>query len=114
MLTVLISAGNETKSPCVYLPHHPIVRQSGSTTRDHVVFHASSLTANLTSLKDHLLVSLKLQTDITTIITRWRAPRFTYTADIAKVFRQILVDPRDLNYQRILLRWKGKKHVRFC
>lgn len=106
-----ISAGNETVSPCVYLPHHPVVRQSSSTTRVRVVFNASSATTNSTSLNDHLLVGPKLQTDITTIITRWRSHRFVYTADIAKMFRQILVDPRDVDYQRILWRREGEKTV---
>lgn len=36
------------------------------------------------------------------IVLRWRAHRFVYVADVEKMFRQILVDPRDLDYQRIL------------
>lgn len=46
-------------APCVYVPHHPVIRDSSSTTRLRVVFNASSRTTNGTSLNDHLLVGPK-------------------------------------------------------
>ena len=87
---------------CVYIPHHPVIRESSATTRLRVVFNASSVTSNGSSLNDHLLAAPKLQIDLASVILRWRRHRFVYTADIAKMFRQIKVDPRDVNYQRIL------------
>lgn len=86
-------------SRCVYIPHHPVIRDSSITTRLRVVFNASSPT---TSLNDHLLTGPKLQTDLAAVILRWRQFRYVYSADIAKMYRQILVDSRDINYQRIL------------
>ncbi|XP_024893753.1 uncharacterized protein LOC112468697 [Temnothorax curvispinosus] len=91
--------------PCVYIPHHPVIRETSLTTRLRVVFNASSLTSNGTSSNDHLLAGPKLQTDLPAIILQWRQFKFVYTADIAKMYRQILIDPQDLDYQRIL--WKG-------
>lgn len=89
-------------SQCVYLPHHPVIRESSLTTQLRVVFNTSSRTSNATSLNDHLLTGPKLQTDLTAVILRWCQFRYIYSADIAKMYQQILVDPRDLNYQRIL------------
>jgi len=47
----------------------------------------------------------KLQTNLFEILLRWRQPQYVYTADIAEMHRQILIDPRNRNYQRIL--WKA-------
>jgi len=89
-------------SQSVFVPHHPVIRDGSSTTRLRVVFNASSITSNGTSLNDHMLTGPKLQTDLAAVILRWRQYRYVYSADIAKMYRQILVDPRDVDYQRIL------------
>lgn len=90
-------------TPAVFLPHHPVIKDS-STTRLRVVFNASSKTSNGTSLNDHMMVGPKLQSDLPSIILRWRQHQFALTADITKMYRQILVDPEDQRYQQIL--WK--------
>lgn len=95
---------NQTDQIC-YIPHHAVIRESSTTTRLRVVFNASSVTSNGTSLNDHLLAGPKLQSEITSVILQWRRHKFVYAADIAKMYRQILVDSRDLDYQRIL--WKA-------
>lgn len=88
----------------VYIPHHAIIREHSATTHLRVVFNASSPTSNRSSLNDHLLIGPKLQSDLPSILTRWRQFRYVYIADIAKMYRQILIDKRDVNYQRILWR----------
>ncbi|XP_071631892.1 uncharacterized protein [Temnothorax longispinosus] len=92
----------DTSSQYVYIPHHPVIRESSTTTRLRVVFNASNPTSNGTSLNDHLLTGQKLQTDLAAILLRWMLPRYVYSADITKMYRQIEIDPRDVNYQRIL------------
>ncbi|XP_029160141.1 uncharacterized protein LOC114932141 [Nylanderia fulva] len=89
----------------VYLPHHPVIRDSSVTTRLRVVFNASSLTTNSTSLNNYLLTGPQLQADLSAVILRWRQFRYVYAADITKMYRQIVMDPRDIDYQRIL--WSG-------
>lgn len=84
----------------VYLPHHGVLRESSSTTHLRVVFNASSVTSNGTSLNDHLHSGPKLQTDITSVLLKWRQHKYVYSSDIAKMYRQIRID--DVNYQRIL------------
>ncbi|XP_076660283.1 uncharacterized protein LOC143363603 [Halictus rubicundus] len=91
-----------TSPQCVYIPHHPVLREGSSTTHLRVVFNVSSITSDGTSLNDHLFPGLKLQADLPSVILRWRHFRYVYTADIAKMYRQILIDPRDIDYRRIL------------
>lgn len=86
----------------VYIPHHPVIRDSSLSTRLRVVFNVSCATSNGSSLNDHLLVGPKLQADLPAVIIQWRQYKYVYSADITKMYRQILVDPRDVNYQRIL------------
>ncbi|XP_025156242.1 uncharacterized protein LOC112588989 [Harpegnathos saltator] len=95
-------AAASSESQCVFIPHHPVFREDSVTTHLRVVFNASCLTANGTSLNDHLLTGPKLQTDITAVILKWRRYQYVYSADIAKMYRQIRLDEHDLNYQRIL------------
>lgn len=86
----------------VYLPHHPVIRPSSSTTKLRVVFDASSLTSNHTSLNSQLEVGPKLQADLIAVILRWRQYKYVYTADIEKMYRQIWIDEKDRDYQRIV------------
>jgi len=88
----------------VYIPHHAVIKESSSTIKLRVVFNASCRTRNGTTLNDHLLVRPKLQQDLPAIIARWHQWRYVYIADIAKMFRQILVEPTDTDFQRILWR----------
>ncbi|KAH0948869.1 hypothetical protein HN011_001281, partial [Eciton burchellii] len=68
--------------------------ESSSTTK-LIVFYASCQTRNGTSLNDPLLVGPKLQQDLPAIVARWC---YVYIADIAKMFRQILVEPMDADF----------------
>lgn len=95
---------DKSANQIVYIPHHAVIREHSATTHLRVVFNASSPTSNGLSLNDHLMIGPKLQTDLPSIITRWRQWRYVYTADIAKMYRQILIDARDVDYQRILWR----------
>ncbi|XP_034195324.2 uncharacterized protein LOC117611487 [Osmia lignaria lignaria] len=90
----------------VYLSHHPVIRQDSSTTKLRVVFNASMPTSNGSTLNDHLLVGPKLQADLAVTILRWRMYQFVFAADIAKMFRQIWIDHRDIAYQLIV--WRAK------
>ncbi|XP_011883919.1 PREDICTED: uncharacterized protein LOC105571059 [Vollenhovia emeryi] len=89
---------------CVYIPHLPVIREDSATTHLRVVFNASSNTSNGLSLNDHLLAGPKLQNDLSSVILQWRTFKYIYTADIAKMYRQIQVNEQDINYQRILWR----------
>jgi len=86
----------------VYIPHHPVFRADSATTRLRVVFNVSSLSFTGITLNDYLFAGPNLQNDLSSILLQWRQFRFVYTADIEKMYRQILIDSRDCDYQRIL------------
>jgi len=88
----------------VYISHHTVIRESNSTTKLRLVFNASCKTRNGTSLNDHLLVEPKVQQDLPAIIVRWHQSHYMYIADIAKMFRQILTESGNADFQRILWR----------
>ncbi|XP_076302005.1 uncharacterized protein LOC143220175 [Lasioglossum baleicum] len=99
----------ESRSPTerafgYYIPHHAVRRDHSETTRMRVVFNASRKTTNGKSLNDLLLSGPKLQQDLTAILMRWRQYEFVYTADVAKMYRQILMHNNDIDFQRILWR----------
>lgn len=48
------------------------------------------------------MIGPKLQEDLFNIMIRFRKHKIGFVADIAKMYRQILLDEEDQNYQRIL------------
>lgn len=97
---------------CLYLPHHAVTKESSSTTKVRVVFNASSQTASGMSLNKSLLIGPTLQSDLTTILLRWRNYKIAFCADIEKMYRQIWVHPNDRDYQRIV--WRQNPNDELC
>ncbi|XP_033229054.1 uncharacterized protein LOC117180673 [Belonocnema kinseyi] len=90
------------------------MRESSSITPVRVVFNASSPTSSEKSLNDLFMVGPKLQNEVTAVILQWRYYRFGMTADISKMFHQILVDTKDLDLQRIVcLRGPSRQLVEY-
>ncbi|XP_065091062.1 uncharacterized protein LOC135712028 [Ochlerotatus camptorhynchus] len=58
--------------PKYYLPHHPVIKESSTTTKLRVVFDASSKTSSGISLNDALLVGPVVQDDLRSIVMRSR------------------------------------------
>lgn len=81
-----------------------MIHEHGTTTKLRAAFNASAKTTNGNSLNELLLSGLKLQLELTAVLLRWRQFRFTVAADIAKIYRQILIHADDTTYQRILWR----------
>lgn len=92
------------KSPHYYLPHHAVIKPEKITTKLRVVFNASSPTANKKSLNDILHPGPILQQDLVIQILKWRFFKYVFNADVTKMYRQILVDPSQTQFQRILFR----------
>ncbi|XP_045502155.1 uncharacterized protein LOC123699276 [Colias croceus] len=88
----------------VYLPHHAVVREDKDTTKVRVVFNASSKGTNNVSLNDDLMIGPKIQQDLRHILMRWRTHPICIVADLVKMYRQVLINPRQTNFQRILWR----------
>lgn len=73
-----------------------------TVTRLHVVFNGSCRSSNCVSLNDCLHIGQKLQTDIADIFLRWRLYAYVFCADITKMYRQIVLHPKDRRFQQIL------------
>jgi hypothetical protein len=89
------------KNDAVYLPHHAVVKESSSTTRLRVVFDGSAKTTNGLSLNDNLMCGASIQRDLFSIVLGFRTFKYALNADIAKMYRQILIHPEDTNHQLI-------------
>lgn len=101
------------KSPGLYyIPHHAVYRPEVDDKRLRVVFDASAGCSRGFSLNSCLLPGPKLQQDIVDILTRFRVHRHAFTADIAKMYRQILVLPAYRKYQHIL--WRESPQDALC
>ncbi|XP_017486855.1 PREDICTED: uncharacterized protein LOC108375268 [Rhagoletis zephyria] len=87
-----------------YIPHHCVKKMDSLTTKLRVVFDASCSTSNGRVLNSILRIGPNLQDDIVTILSRFRTHQYVLMADIAKMYRQIIVDPRDAKWQCILWR----------
>ncbi|XP_017469233.1 PREDICTED: uncharacterized protein LOC108361176 [Rhagoletis zephyria] len=81
-----------------YIPHHAV------TTKFRVVFNASAPTSTGVSLNEVQIVGPTIQDSLINIILRFRRYRVALTADIEKMFRQVLVAPIHRDFQRILWR----------
>ncbi|XP_062712871.1 uncharacterized protein LOC134289991 [Aedes albopictus] len=90
--------------PHCYLPHHPLFKESSTTTKVRVVFDASCKTASGFSVNDLQLVGPVVQDDLWSIHIRFRSHQISLAADVEKMYRQILIHPRYRRYQRILWR----------
>ncbi|XP_050293842.1 uncharacterized protein LOC126734313 [Anthonomus grandis grandis] len=88
-----------------YLPHHAVVKEGNLTTKVRVVFDASAQTDTGLSLNDVQHVGPTIQNDLLAILLNFRIYPFVINADITKMYRQVLIDPSQRGYQRIL--WKN-------
>ncbi|XP_055623776.1 uncharacterized protein LOC129767178 [Toxorhynchites rutilus septentrionalis] len=80
--------------------------EESTTTKLRVVFDASAKTSTGFSLNEALLVGPVIQDDLLTIILRFRTYPVAVVADIAKMYRQILLHHDDTTLQRIVWRFK--------
>ncbi|XP_035890487.1 uncharacterized protein LOC118502374 [Anopheles stephensi] len=87
-----------------YLPHHAVVKETSTTTKVRVVFDASCKTSSGYSLNDKLLVGPVIQDDLFNIIVRFRSHAVALSADVEKMYRQVLHDECDQRYLRIRYR----------
>ena len=91
-------------SKSFYLPHHCVLKESSTTTKLRVVFDASEKTTSGVSLNDNLMLGPKVQKDLFEILIRFRFHKVAFSADIATMYRQILLDKEDQDFHRLL--WK--------
>ncbi|XP_070529793.1 uncharacterized protein [Cardiocondyla obscurior] len=91
----------------LYLPHHGVLKKSEAGVKLRVVFDASCRTSGGRSLNEALLTGPTIQQELASLLIRFRTWRYVFTADIIKMYRQILVDASQTKLQRIL--WCGSE-----
>ncbi|CAH2227630.1 jg280, partial [Pararge aegeria aegeria] len=99
----MIPAKSSSNSDC-YLPHLSVYRADSATTKVRIVFNASSKTSSSVSLNDVMYKGPNLQQDLQSLLLKWRQYRYAYTADIEKMYRQVLISEDHQKYQKIVWR----------
>lgn len=74
-----------------FLPHHAVTKEEIGKLKIRVL-------PNGKSLNDLMFIEPKLQNDITGILLRFHLSKFVFSADICKMYRQILIRPEHCPY----------------
>ena len=94
-----------------YLPHHGVIKEESLTTKLRVVFDGSCVTTSGASLNDLLMNAPNINADLFEALLRFRSYPIVFTADVEKMYRQVLVHPSDTDYQRIVWRDSPDKPI---
>ncbi|ODM96042.1 hypothetical protein Ocin01_10639 [Orchesella cincta] len=95
-----------------YLPHHFVYKTGMTENKFRVVFDGSFKSSSNISLNDCLLVGPTIQSDLFTILLRFRTHQIVIKADIGKMFRQFWIHPDHQDYQRIVWRATPQEPLR--
>ena len=97
-----------------YMQHHGLLKETSATNKLRVVFNASSKTTTGVSMNDLLMNVPPIQDKIFSLHLRFRFPKYVISADIVKIYFQVLIRPEDRKYQRCLYFLNGKvKELQF-
>lgn len=107
-----IDEDEEEPPVAYYLPHHPVFKDSSTTTKVRVVFDGSAKTSTGYSLNEALCVGPVVQDDLLDIMIRFRTYKVAVVGDIAKMYRQVLLHPDDRSLVRIFFRFSPQSPIR--
>uniref|UniRef100_A0A1B0C9H0 Uncharacterized protein n=1 Tax=Lutzomyia longipalpis TaxID=7200 RepID=A0A1B0C9H0_LUTLO len=105
-----ISLTEDTDGAKYYLPHHAVT--NSSTKKREIVFEASSKTTTGLSLNSILNKGLKIHEDLRSILTRWRKHHYVFTARVEEIVKQILIEPAERDFLRILWREDPREPIK--
>ncbi|XP_066589589.1 uncharacterized protein [Prorops nasuta] len=94
--------------PSYYLPHHCVFKSG----KIRVVFDGSAPTSSGVSLNDIQMVGPNLQAPLFDILIRFRKHLYIISADVEKMYRQVLISPQQRALQRILWRSNSKEPIK--
>ena len=103
-MSVISEESKHESSYSYYINHHAVLQPTSKTTKLRVVFNTSASTVGGPSFNEILMCGPKLQPDLFETLVTFRLHLVAWSADIAKMYRQILVHPVDRNLQHILWR----------
>ncbi|XP_076284702.1 uncharacterized protein LOC143211126 [Lasioglossum baleicum] len=99
-----ISSSIDTNELNYYLPHHAVIKLDSTSTKLRVVFDGSAKTTTGISLNDTQRIGPTVQDELFSILLRFRSHQYVISADVQKMYRQILITPLQRKFQRILWR----------
>ncbi|XP_055708965.1 uncharacterized protein LOC129805218 [Phlebotomus papatasi] len=102
----------DLEAPSFYMPHHGVMKESSLTTKLRVVYNASAKSSSGYSLNDLLLIGPTIQPELSVILLQFRLRPFAMTADISKMYLQLILDPEDANFQRLVWRESRDQPIR--
>lgn len=76
-----------------FMPHHGVIKEDSLTTKLRVVFDASAPSSNGLSLNNIQGIGPTIQEDLFSILLRFRKHAYAISADITKMYRQVLIEP---------------------
>ncbi|XP_055715157.1 uncharacterized protein LOC129809373 [Phlebotomus papatasi] len=103
-----VPAGSHPSST-YYMPHQGVLKNS-TTTKLRIVFNASAKTSNGVCLNNLLRVGPAVQPTLAEILLRFRRHQFALTADISRMYLQVILDPSHTDFQRFV--WRPDKSQR--
>ncbi|XP_058816591.1 uncharacterized protein LOC131679858 [Topomyia yanbarensis] len=104
LLGHMTEAVPDHSKPYFYLPHHAIQRPESTTTKTRVVFDGSCLGSNSLSLNDLCYIGPTIQPPLLSTLLNFRLPKYAVTADVEKMYRQVIVNAIDRPLQQIIWR----------
>lgn len=107
----MIPENNKNIKQECYMPHHGILREESSSSSLRVVFNGSASTSSKWSLNDIMHKGPNLQKNLQVLLLQWRQFPYAFTADIEKMYRQILINSDDQQLQKIVWRQSPKQPI---
>lgn len=91
-----------------YMPQHAVIKNASNTTKVRIIFDASAKSNNGVSRNEMLMIGPTIQQKLFSHLIRFRVYNYVNTADIEKMYRQVVMHEDDRRYQRILWRVNDK------
>ncbi len=91
------------RTPHCYLPVHGVFTDFSTTTKVRAVFDASARSSTHNSFNDTLLAGPNLYPPLPDILLRFRRHAVGMSADISKMFREILLNPEECDFHRFVM-----------
>jgi hypothetical protein len=102
----LQKAADQDPGKGFYLSHFAIHKAESSSTRCRIVLNAKK-TYNGAAMNDYLMSGPRLFNNLLTVLLKFRRFRYAALADVKQMFMRILLDPKDVEFHRILYSLPG-------
>ncbi|XP_050308277.1 uncharacterized protein LOC126744768 [Anthonomus grandis grandis] len=107
-----IQDDTEHNEPEYYLPHHGVLKETSTTTKLRVVFDASAPSSTGLSLNNLQMVGPIIQSDLLSILLRFRTRAIVLSGDIKMMYRQVLINAKHRPLQKIVWRPNPNKAIK--